>query len=91
LTKEDFLSAINPKPQYGANSKPSDYHFRVTQPQPFDFDKREKERSKSIRERKVKEMIDEKKRENSFKGFRAKEVPQIVKQDGLFDKIMTDN
>lgn len=36
-------------------------------------------------------MLDEKKRENSFKGFRAKEVPQIVKQDGLFDKIMTDN
>lgn len=89
--KEDFLAAIHPKPQYGAHSKPSDYHFRVTKPDPFNFDKREKERSKSIRERKLQDMLDEKKRENSFKSFRAKDVPQLVRQDGLYDKIMTDN
>lgn len=89
--KEDFLAAIQPKPQYGAHSKPSDYHFRVTKPEPFNFDKREKERSISIRERKLKEMLKEKDRENSFKSFRAKDVPQLVRQDGLYEKIMTDN
>ncbi|CAD8106877.1 unnamed protein product [Paramecium primaurelia] len=91
ITKEDFLSAIQPKPQYGAHSKPSDYQFKVTQPQPFNFDKREKERSLSIRERKLQEMLDEKKRNNSFKSFKAKEIPQIVKQDGLYEKIINDN
>lgn len=65
----------------------------ITVPQPFKFDTRDKIRPKSIRERKVDEMIAEKQlaedRILAFK-FRAKRPPKEVSMP-LFDKIMNKN
>lgn len=57
--------------------------LRYTVPDPFAFDTREKVRAKSIRERKVEEMVREKQLEEERMmkhQFRAKSVPKIVKE-----------
>ncbi|CAD8076089.1 unnamed protein product [Paramecium primaurelia] len=82
ITKED---------SYNLNHNMDDYSFKVTQSQPFNFDKKEKEHSISIKERKLQEMLDEMKRNNSFKSFKAKEIAQIVEQVDLYEKIFNDN
>ena len=56
--------------------------LKYTVPDPFEFDNREKVRAKSIRERKVEEMIREKQLEEERilnHRFRANSVPGIVK------------
>jgi Uncharacterised protein family UPF0564 len=54
-----------PSNQYGAANKTGESNFKITRPEPYRFDSREKEkgRSLSIRARKLKEMIDEKEAE----------------------------
>ncbi|CAK66231.1 unnamed protein product (macronuclear) [Paramecium tetraurelia] len=70
--------------------KTNDHQFKVTRPQPFNFDKREKDRSFFIREGSLRNV--RRKEENQFmQSFKAKAVPQIVKQDGLYEKILNDN
>ena len=56
---------------------------QYTVPEPFDFTQRNKNRAKSIRERRVEEMIKEKQaiEEEILKfKFRAKSVPSIVSE-----------
>jgi len=56
--------------------------LKYTVPEPFEFDTREKVRAKSIRERKVEEIIREKQEEEERllnHRFRANSVPNIVK------------
>jgi hypothetical protein len=57
-------------------------NYNVTVPEPFDFEIRAQTKSKSIRERKIDAMVEEKKleEENQLKHqFRAKRVPTEVK------------
>lgn len=75
--------------RFGAAYKdPRDLKYTV--PDPFEFDTREKVRAKSIRERKVEEMVQEKIDEEERilnHRFRANSVPGIVKTP-LFEKII---
>lgn len=55
--------------------------YGVTVPKPFKFDVREQVRPKSIRERKVEEMVEEKRKEEDTKlknQFRCKPIPTDV-------------
>lgn len=65
--------------------------FVGTVPQPFKFDIRDKVRPKTIRERKVEEMIEEQKVTESAKHtFRCKPIPSNVLEP-RFEKIMAEN
>jgi len=78
-------------PRFGAVYK-DPRGLKYTVPDPFEFDTREKVRAKSIRERKVEEMVQEKRDEEERilnHRFRANSVPGIVKTP-LFEKIIHD-
>ena len=66
--------------------------FHVTIPQPFGFDARDKHKRVSIREQKLREMMEEKAREEdeAMQPFRSKEVPDHVKDHHLYSKLLKD-
>ena len=53
-------------------------YYRITAPEPFEFDRREKRKEKSIRELKLEAMIEEKARAEDFSGitFYANPIPR---------------
>jgi len=75
--------------KFGALNKEGD-DFKFTIPKPFEFDSRDRIKPKTIRERKLEEMILEKHSEElktmNFR-FRAKSVPKSTTEP-LFEKIM---
>ncbi len=78
-TEEDEPNAYETK--FGAVHKDPEI-LKYTVPDPFEFDTREKVKGKSIRERKVEEMVREKQEEEERllnHQFRANSVPAIVK------------
>ena len=66
--------------------------FNETIPRAFGFDTRDKSKKVSIREQKLREMLEEKEREfqESMKPFKSKEVPEHVKDHNLYAKIIKE-
>ncbi|KAL4467669.1 hypothetical protein ABPG74_013004 [Tetrahymena malaccensis] len=77
---------------YYASEVSKEKKFKLTKPEPYEFDEREKERKqkKTIRQRKVEEMVEEA-REKERKEYntrpKPKEIPDHVKKP-LYEKIM---
>lgn len=79
---------------YDARAPSKGKKFPLTKPEPYEFDKREKEnkKTKTIRQRKVEEMIEEarlKEEKECATRSKPKEVPSHVKKP-LFQKIMNE-
>ena len=67
--------------------------FDVTVPEPFEFDRRDKKKSKTIREKKVEEMIKEREHEVSKElGVRptVNPIPRTTTEP-LYEKILAAN
>lgn len=84
--KKDKILQIRNQNQFSHDKK-----FNVTIPTPFAFDTRDKSKKVSIREQKLKEMLDEEERKlkEAMQPFRCKEVPAHVK-DNLYEKLLKD-
>jgi hypothetical protein len=63
----------------------------VTIPTPFGFDNRDKKKKESIRERRVREMLEEKEKkyQEDIKPLSVKEVPEYVKEN-LYDRMLKE-
>lgn len=86
---EDDPYVIDDFVYYGDEAK----RHKITVPTPLGFEAREHRRSQSVKYRKFKEYIEQKRRDDEdallFR-FRAKSVPKAVKEP-LYDKIMSVN
>lgn len=64
--------------------------YNITVPQPYEFDSREKNKEKTIREQKLEQMLKEKElKETAHKSqvFRANDIPRTTKEP-LYEKLM---
>lgn len=84
--KQEKIKAIRNSNNFDADKK-----FNVTIPNPFGFDSRDKTKKVSIRERKLKEMLEEKERQlqEEMKPIPIKEVPEYVKEN-LYDRMLKE-
>lgn len=82
--KKDKILQIRSLNQFSHDKK-----FNITIPTPFAFETRDKK--VSIREQKLKEMLEEgeRKSKEAMQPFRCKEVPAHVK-DNLYEKLLKD-
>lgn len=72
-----------PSNKHGAYNRPGDFNFKITRPEPYNFDGRDKGRSLSIRAKKLKDMLEQKEMEEKAhleQRFRAKDIPKHVKE-----------
>ncbi|KRX08049.1 hypothetical protein PPERSA_06227 [Pseudocohnilembus persalinus] len=89
--KQKENDIIHGKP-FGALYKDSDKGFKITVPEPYKFDKREKNRKEFIVERRLKEDLQKAKEQEDaivkIPGtFRANKIPKHVKDRHLLEKI----
>ena len=89
--KSQKLSKTQPK-QETPQEVPLGTRYNITVPEPFNFERREGRKGTSIRERKLKEMLEEKEqqvKEVTTCTYKAKPVPPEVKIP-LFEQIMRE-
>ncbi|EAS00790.2 hypothetical protein TTHERM_00305630 (macronuclear) [Tetrahymena thermophila SB210] len=92
LEKNQFMQQKN----FGAQFKSEDDDFIITVPQPFRFDSRDKQKQKSIRQRRLEEMLQEKQDIEDYyvstaTAFRANKIPNHIKDRHLWEKIQQKN